>query len=220
LRRGIRNWGFDTVGASCVGDSSRYGSSSYLAAHQSPLCIPNGTNIYSEAIRLYYQDKPYRDGDTNTCRGQDGKLNLITTVDDANDNGVTNTGEAKKNCTATQMDGDKMRLISECGGVVLCNYNGALTANDIESDGNIELPLVTDPALLTTSMDQNREYTIEQVLKHVITHELGHSIGAGHNTMGTCVMYDTTTDWKRDNSFSSTAQSQIKIHNDNLYDEP
>jgi predicted Zn-dependent protease len=75
----------------------------------------------------------------------------------------------------------------------------------------VELPVVSELAQITQG--QTTEYTRPQVLKHTITHELGHAIGMDHNKVRACLMYEYSTNWSRDTAFSEAARRQIMIHN-------
>jgi hypothetical protein len=91
------------------------------------------------------------------------------------------------------------------------SYSNALTVMDIDNDGAVELPLAGDPSSINTS----HEYTMPQVLKHTITHEMGHTVGIGiETTEENCVMYLNSIDWSRDMTFRETAQALVDIHND------
>jgi predicted Zn-dependent protease len=89
------------------------------------------------------------------------------------------------------------------------SYNQQITAFDINNNGLVELPFTSDP----NNIDTNYEYTKPQVLKHTITHEMGHAVGMGHNSDSTCVMYEYSNNWSRDGKFSSYAIGQMSIHN-------
>jgi len=74
----------------------------------------------------------------------------------------------------------------------------------------VELPVASDPGNVNPAF----EFTREQVLKHVTTHEIGHAVGVSvENADSTCVMYQYSTNWIRDNHFSSGAAGLIRIHN-------
>ena len=74
--------------------------------------------------------------------------------------------------------------------------------------GKVELPRSATPA----GINEAFEHTKEEVLKHTITHELGHMAGASHTGDDTDVMYVNTNNWRRDGNFGSSI-SQLKIHN-------
>ena len=88
-------------------------------------------------------------------------------------------------------------------------YRSDLSTFDVDNDGKVELPEVNDPA----SIDPNFEYTRAHVLKHTITHEMGHAVGMAHNSDSTCLMYEYSNNWSRDHFFSDYAKSQMQIHN-------
>jgi hypothetical protein len=56
--------------------------------------------------------------------------------------------------------------------------------------------------------------TKQQVVRSLITHELGHAAGVNtHTTDATDIMYQSTINWIRDGHFSSTAAGLLQIHN-------
>ena len=62
------------------------------------------------------------------------------------------------------------------------------------------------------TLEYSGEYSKAQVLKHTITHELGHAVGMLHSPDNTCVMYEYSIDWKRDGKFSTEALNQMSVH--------
>jgi hypothetical protein len=182
-RSGVRDWSWDTKGQCSTGSANAYGSN----------CI-----TFQVPLDHYFGDKPYRDG--GGCISANGVLDIIDDVEDGNDNGVTNGNEARRICKNGILDGDLY---------IPGSFSQDLSAFDYDNDFKIELPIASDP----TTIDTNYEYTKMQVLKHTITHEIGHGIGMSHNSDSTCLMYQYTTDWRRDETFSSTAKNQIQIHN-------
>ena len=156
-----------------------------------------GTRTLQKAATNYFGEKPYRDGGgTNAANGT---LDPPTGVEDTNDNAVKDSKEDKNNNGALDNDLYVSTFITS---------SQQLTAFDINNNGRVELPLVTTIVAGTTP-----EYTRAQVLKHTITHEVGHAIGINHTQDATCVMYQYSNDWKRDGTLSSVAQGQVKIHN-------
>ena len=131
-----------------------------------------------------------------------GKLDPIAKVEDKNDNAI-NDKSGNKYETGCQTCPFKSDV------VVSGSYNQQLTAFDIDNNALVELPLASDP----NSIDRNYEYTKAQVLKHTITHEMGHAVGMSHNSDSTCVMYEYSNNWSRDGKFSNYATVQKSIHN-------
>jgi hypothetical protein len=100
-------------------------------------------------------------------------------------------------------------------------YTADLSTFDNDGDGLVELPIQNTPGVFGNV--EPFEATVEQVVKHTITHELGHAVGMVHDANGGCLMYEYTTDWDRDDCFSGSVNSSqqfvgskadIKIHND------
>jgi hypothetical protein len=60
------------------------------------------------------------------------------------------------------------------------------------------------------------EYTKAQVVKHTISHEMGHAVGvpSTHTEDASCLMYKYSNNWSRDGYFGPVAKGYIKIHND------
>jgi hypothetical protein len=184
-RGGTRDWWMDTGGYSGIGNATTYGSS---------------TRTYQITLDNYFTQKPYTD-DT-ACSSP--ALNPIgdACVEDKNDNGVEDRKEGNGD---TILEGDHM--------VYPISYDNDHTVVDVDSDGKIEHPPVTDPSGPANGT-YPYEYTFAQVLKHTLTHELGHSTGMSHNASDFCLMYMYTNNWSRDDTFSSDALSQMQIHND------
>jgi hypothetical protein len=170
----------------------------------------------------YFNDKPYYDGG-NSCTGpRSSKLEPINTVQDQNDNG-TNEKFGNKyetypcNQASCPFTTDSVTYVYLNGWYLapatplMCGSNPVgLNSNDINNNGKVELPRAQDPA----NINQDYEYTKQQALKHVITHEIGHAVGATHQTSDTnCIMYDQTTNWSRDHRFSDYSKGQLSIHN-------
>jgi hypothetical protein len=96
-------------------------------------------------------------------------------------------------------------------------YTYNLSAFDVNNNGLVELPVAggcTDADC--SNVNPNYEYTKQQVLKHTITHEMGHGVGAAtnstHTTDAACVMYQYSNNWSRDNRFSNTAIGRMLFH--------
>jgi hypothetical protein len=194
-RSGARDWSWDTKGSSSVGTATDYANGN------------NDTTMYQIPLEKYFTQKPYRDGDPSNCVPPNGFLDPVSDsslVEDANDNGVINGPEAKKisgtGCSNSDLDGDLY---------IVGSYSQALTAFDIDNDSEVELPLATIPG----SINPNYEYTKLQSLRSTITHEIGHAVGMTHNSINTDLMYEYSNNWSRDHTFSSTAESQMHIHN-------
>ena len=135
-------------------------------------------------------------------------------VEDQNDNGVLDKKE-DINGTGT-LDGD--RLDSNLSTWML---GGKLDPFDIDNDVLVELPQNKgDP----NSVPAGDEYDMERVFSHVITHEIGHSVGMGQGDPGmvdslghcfdpTCIMYQFSNNWNRQGHFCEYHQMLIRIHN-------
>jgi hypothetical protein len=154
-----------------------------------------GTYTYQISLDHYFNDKPYRNN-ANTW------LDPISAVEDKNDNGVDDRSKGVWESGSNGiLDPDVYKIAS---------YSEALTTFDIDKDNLVELPVATDPANINILY----EYAKVQVLKHTITHEMGHAMGMDHNADSTCVMYEYSNNWSRDDHLSDTAKAQIQIHND------
>ena len=187
-KRGKRDWYWDIKGFSGIGTVSNYGLST---TYQSPL-------------DLYFDDKPYRDLET-----PNSQLEPMEVVQDHDDDGINDrvTGKWEAGCSD----------INECPWttdvVVMSNFlpqfGFSLNPMDIDSNYRVEHPMATVP----NSINLEYEYSKAQVLKHTISHELGHGIGMTDNADPDCLMCGTTKDWRRDWYFSALPISEVKIHN-------
>jgi hypothetical protein len=161
-----------------------------------------------QALYNYFNDKPYVDGTTwgnSWYPNGDGKLNPLSVVEDQTDqldpiDGVMGDGPDG------DWDGDR-RITT------FTTSNGDLSPFDIDRDGRVELPLVTDPTTLTSGQD-NYEYNLSRVLMHTITHEMAHALaGPSHTSDPTCVMYRYSSNWERHNHLCDYYKSLLRIHN-------
>jgi hypothetical protein len=192
LKRGKRDWVIATLGDSGVGqDYTTYGVN---------------TRTFQPSVTFFFDDAPYQDG--GGAVGESELLESTTQtnmVEDKNDNGERDGGE---NSVVNDqiLDGDRYLL------------DGLLTHDlstfDIDKDGFVELPVVANPGSLVKDTLDSNESTRAQVTKHVLTHEVAHALGAPHTTVDTDLMFNLTTDFRRDGQFSVDAKQSFKIHND------
>jgi hypothetical protein len=129
------------------------------------------------------------------------KLNGVEITEDQDDDGEFANNEDNNNNDV--FDGDRYLLPP--------TFSADLSVFNIDGDNTImvELPLFTDPDDPEIS---DNEYTLEQVLKHTITHELLHGVGCDHSQNGGACMYEFSNSWNRDGILSPLALSQIQIN--------
>jgi hypothetical protein len=166
---------------------------------------------YQKALDYYFSDTPYQDGGafigtpSTPVVPPDDVLNPIEDVEDQDDNGTLSKKEDKIIQKNNELDNDHY--------VIPPTFGAQLSTFNIDGDSSpvmVELPVFTDPSDPNLS---NHEYTRDQVLKHTISHELGHGMGIGHNSNSGDLMYEFSNSWNRDGIFSVLSLSQIKIHN-------
>ncbi len=80
---------------------------------------------------------------------------------------------------------------------------------NVDGNDEVELPVVDTAA----EVDPAYEVTLAQVVKMIVTHELGHSLGAHHDSVLGGTMYEYMTDFRHDEAFSNESKSQMNIHN-------
>jgi hypothetical protein len=201
---GIRDWEWDIKGQSNTGTASAYGSL---------------TTTYQIPLDNYFDQLPYEDHLDLLC-----EADILDPIDynpirceDQNDNGVDDneSGLADPAGNTNLLEGD---ILSS--PMVFAVQDPAFhSAFDVDHDGLVEHPLINDPYHATTpAKDDNYqdEYSRWQVLKHTITHELGHAVGVSHSTScSNCLMSEYSINWRRDGVFTADEALQIRIHNDN-----
>lgn len=155
------------------------------------------STTYQKPLLYYFTDKPYKE-QTPTSNSV---LDPIGSVEDKDDDAVLDSGEDIITVN-TKLDGDVY---------VKGSYTQTLSPFDINNDKLVELPVLGNIGSLNT----NYEYTIEQVLKSTITHEIAHAVGVPitHTEDSACIMYKYSNNWSRDNNFGAAAKSYLKIHN-------
>ena len=191
-KNGVHVWFPDRKGLSGIGTSAAYGP---------------GTKVYQVPTERYFQQRPYQDGNSS------GQLEAPddASIEDSNDNAANDRiqGNNFEDAAGDGLDGDLY---------VPGSFAEGLTALDIDNDGHVEMPRQTDPANIPPTV----EYTLEQVYKHVGTHELAHAAGAiqDHSLDPTDVMNAETEDWQRDGHLGvssdgsgNSSAGQMKIHN-------
>ncbi|OGL28629.1 MAG: hypothetical protein A3G44_16850 [Candidatus Rokubacteria bacterium RIFCSPLOWO2_12_FULL_73_47] len=205
-KTGIRQWQFPTLGYSTFGSATTYGDA----------------RVFARAVKGYFTDRPYLHQENLTGKylpmattGGVPMLAPVTTVCDSgsggSDNGVADSGECK--------DADGL-----LGGDVFVagQFSLSVSAMDVNNDDCVELPFVADPTTLTAcdaraASASGPQATFRQVVRAIVTHELGHALGVNvHTTDVTDVMYQYSINWTRDNHFSSQAGQLIQVHNKGL----
>jgi hypothetical protein len=200
-KRGVRDWGFATLGFSTWGTDPN-------------LSYGSRCKVYKPAIDYYFSDRPYRDYTTLKAGGNmrnqsdwiaaNGKFDPIAVVEDKNDNGSNDKKEDKSGDGI--LDGDRCMP----GTVEQWDYNQHFSSFDVDNDLKVELPVVSSEADVNVAY----EYSRDQIIKHVTTHELGHNVGINlHTSDALCLMFNTSTNFVRDNFFSPEATELIRIHN-------
>ena len=102
------------------------------------------------------------------------------------------------------------------------SFNRQLTTLDVNNDGCIEQPTAADPTTLarcvpTADKADAPSATKQQVVRSIVTHEMGHLAGiTAHTSDPTDIMYLSTINYTRDDHFSSQAAGLVQIHNKGL----
>jgi len=159
------------------------------APHERPVACGHGVGRHADASAHYDR------GDSSAS---------------GSDNGLADSGEAT---ISGQLSGDTY---------VAGSFSQQLSALDTNNDGCVELPTAADPTTLarcTPSADTatSPSATKQQVVRSVVTHELGHGTGVNTHTVdSTDIMYLSTINYTRDGHFSATAAGLVQIHNKGL----
>jgi len=101
------------------------------------------------------------------------------------------------------------------------NDFGNLNPFDINGNNIYEMPPASNPFEVDPAVEQDQfgvPYTRARVIRHIITHELGHAlIGPEHSTEQVNGQFDLlfgfTNDWSRDHLLHDWSRSRIRIHN-------
>jgi hypothetical protein len=216
---GSRHWAWSTKGLSIASsDSEVYGIAVPL---QKPLDSYFDDTPYKK--RSIWENGSWRSPDLNDSN--DLKLAPLAFSEDPEDTGEYIDGYMDDtvpvllgNTPNSQWDGDQ-RLIDKS----LWTAEGHLNPFDIDANGYVELPPAKDPSTGVDNFNnqhdaQDRPYTKARVLMHTITHEMIHVLaGPWHSKVPECVMYQYSTDWKRDDYLSNGYRELLRIHNQIRY---
>jgi hypothetical protein len=202
---GVRKWYPETPGDSAAGNETYY---------QCPF-------VYKKAINYYFSDKPYKDNNTWTSNGvwsgaANGVLDPLDKVEDTNDNGVLDNNEKDGNTTPPYdsnddcFDGDY-----PVKGSPHWDFNQDLSPMDINNNGKIECPMYSQIPISSSD-----EYTKDQVVHCITTHETGHAVGihgeiinSGNCTTPGCIMTFQVDNYDPNEDFCDTCKAMILIHN-------
>jgi hypothetical protein len=214
-KTGVRQWQFPTLGFSSFGTAATYGDA----------------RVFVRAVKGYFMDRPYRHQEDASGRfipiagSPHGKamLSPITNVCDnvasGADNGVANSGE----CTTAKTNPDGTTSTVPGGDVFVPGlFTADMSAMDVNNDGCVELPFAPDPTTLpicdpTVESGTDGQATLQQVVRSLSTHELGHAAGINtHTTDPADLMYQYSINWTRDGRFSPAAAQLLQIHNKGL----
>jgi hypothetical protein len=210
----IRNWTFDTLGESGVGNAVDYSAVPAFA-----------TRVYRSSLDHYFDDETHDDGDSLIgllglwAAPPNGVLDWRDNIEDANDNGRLDANERNGTSGANDpgddgdgdLDGDHLFLDASNHYAV----NRDLGPFDHDGDDLVwTSAFFEDPAAAGVPAEVRNEYAKNIVIRHLITHEIGHGVGIGpHCNDATCVMYQWTMGWHRDGHFCNVCRGRILIHN-------
>jgi len=225
---GIRNWRPGTLGFSVIGGPAAYGRTIV---------------VFKKPVDAYFLDRPYRrggEGDIARFTSGTGKPMLMPITitgdyrppingvrDTTSDNGIVDGGEVSVVVTTglgqPVLGLDGQPLLRPWGDYLDRNSFAAdMTALDVNNDGCVELPPATDPTLLTpcdphADVASGQQATKRMVIRSLVTHELGHSVGiTPHSGDFTDAMFMYTINWTRYDHFSPESAAKVNIHNKGL----
>ena len=98
---------------------------------------------------------------------------------------------------------------------------GEINPFDINGNNIIEIPQAQDPFNVDPASEHDQfgvPYTKARVMRHIITHELGHALGGTQHSTEKVgeqhdLMYGFTNDWSRDHLLYDWFRSRLRIHN-------
>jgi hypothetical protein len=236
-RRAIRDWSFRTLGKASFGGDELYGATCFVYKQSIDKLFSDKPHhdwtTYSGTKKPHFSNPAY------WVDGPNSGLDGIKRVEDQNDNGLLENDDETGN---EILDGDYPVPVNITSPDPAYAQSGISPPSgpDIDGDGKddqwdfrfelspfnvdndtapslVELPVMGSAA---ETIDPLYENGIEQVIKMMVTHELGHNVGVDlHTNNSDCTMNSETNNFVMDNFFSSTAEALVRIHNP-AYQQP
>jgi len=189
---GERFWAWSSKGYAIVNATADRNSMYGLAV---------GLKIPTENMFI---QKPYVDGSGTEPPWDplyDGKLSPLSEVEDRRDMGA-DTGESW---------GGDYRTFDPAGWLAA---TGRMSPFDVDGDGFMERPALSDPGVANSSLKIETEYSLAEVWLFVVSHEIGHALGGPiHSDESRCLMNRYAESWRTVDYLSNYYRSLLRVHN-------
>jgi hypothetical protein len=243
-RRAIRDWSFRTLGKSSFGDDITYGATCFVYKQSIDKLFSDKPHhdwtTYIGTKRNHFSQPQYWDLNPNSGmdsikRVEDQNDNGLIENDDDTGNELLDgdypvpvnitsanpayaqSGVEAPDANDPDNDGDGIDVdIDDPADLKDDQWDFRFELSPFNVDGDsapveVELPVMGS---VTESIDPLYENGLWQVIKMIVTHELGHNVGINlHTTKDDCAMNNETNNFVRDDFLSSTAEALVRIRN-------